>query len=65
MQYFINTSIASTVKIIVYLLGCYGTSKAGEREGQGGQNTRGPQCSEGPRNLGKMFVLFINALSLS
>jgi hypothetical protein len=32
-------------------------SKAGERgEGQeGGQNTWGPECSEGPGNLGKMF----------
>jgi hypothetical protein len=34
------------------------------REG-GGQNTRGPECSEGPGNLGKMFVLFIIALCVS
>jgi hypothetical protein len=34
--------------------------KAGERGG--GQNTRGPECSEGPGNLGKMFVLFIIVL---
>jgi hypothetical protein len=33
--------------------------------GQGEQNTRGPECSEGPGNLGKMFVLFIIALYLS
>ena len=39
----------------------------GRREGggQGGQNTWGPECSEGPGNLGKMFVLFIIALCLS
>ena len=38
----------------------------GRREGgQGEQNTRGPECSEGPGNLGKMFVLFIIALCLS
>jgi hypothetical protein len=45
-------------------------SKAGERGGGGagwggGQNTRGPECSKGPGNLGKMFVLFIIALCLS
>ena len=33
--------------------------------GGGGQNTRGPECSERPENLGKMFVLFIIALCLS
>jgi hypothetical protein len=33
-------------------------------EGGGWQNTWGPECSEGPGNLGKMFVLFINALCL-
>jgi hypothetical protein len=31
----------------------------GRREGGGGQNTRGPECSEGPGNLGKMFVLSV------
>jgi hypothetical protein len=32
--------------------------KAGERGG-GGQNTRDPDCTEGPGNLGKMFVSFM------
>jgi hypothetical protein len=35
----------------------------GRREGGGmGQNTWGPECSEGPGNLGKIFVWFIIAL---
>ena len=41
-------------------------SKAGERGvAGGGQNTRGPECSEGSGNLGKIFVSFIIALCLS
>jgi hypothetical protein len=37
----------------------------GRREGGGGQNTRGPECSVGPGNLGNIFVLFIITLCLS
>ena len=43
-----------------------GNLAQGRREGgRGGQNTWGPECSEGPGNLGKMFVLFIIAVCLS
>ena len=33
----------------------------GEGGGQGEQNTWGPECSEGPGNLGKMFVYCLSS----
>ena len=39
-----------------------GVPKAGEREGgRGGQNIRGPECSEGPAKLGRMFVYCLSS----
>jgi hypothetical protein len=35
--------------------------KAGERGAGGGQNIWGPECSEGPGNLDKMFVYCLSS----
>ena len=48
--------IGNFVDIIDIVVNITRKCKAGERGGQGGQNTWGPECSEGPGNLGKMFV---------
>jgi hypothetical protein len=41
---------------------CEQGRREGGGAGGGGQNTRGPECSVGPGNLGKMFVSFLIAL---
>jgi hypothetical protein len=66
-------SASDQVNYICYIVQCsdlghvqfWSSLKNSHCERGGGQNTRGPECSEGPGNLGKMFVLFIIALCVS